>query len=463
MNPHLPPAAETDRLVWLKRLNASLSQWAATLSWGRMAALALIAMVAGSWIGEKLQLTHDKLPEIKAQRLPKASKDTASTESERACEGDEIRIGGKNGIVICEGRRVARPPAPSAPPAPPAPPAPTLPQTSTPTPAPVASAGDAAVTPSAEPAVASRPGASGPAASRPSASVRTSVGDDDGDSDANESATLQKRVIRKTLAGWVGDLISVLLIALFAYLVAAKIIFRKSAEADAKLRVATDSAEREAMQRQLVTARLKLLQAQVEPHFLFNTLAAVDYLIETDPARASVMQKTLISYLRAALPQMRQASSTLGRELKLIRAYLELLKLRIEERLEFDIKVTPELESAEFPPMVLQTLVENAIKHGIEPKPQGGRVSVLAELIDGQLRVDVVDTGVGLPNGDIFENTASGAGLGLDNIRNRLALLYPGTSRMELRPGRDGGTLVRLTIPYQREEQRTATASNDKL
>ena len=260
--------------------------------------------------------------------------------------------------------------------------------------------------------------------------MRIDIGDDD-----DNDAILRKRVIRKTLAGWVGDVLSALLVALFAYLVAAKIIFRKTAEADAKLRVATDSAEREAMQRQLVTARLKLLQAQVEPHFLFNTLAAVDYLIETDPKRASVMQKTLITYLRAVLPQMRQASSTLGRELKLIRAYLELLKLRIEERLEFDIKVSPELESAVFPPMVLQTLVENAIKHGIEPKPQGGRVSVLADVIDGQLRVDVVDTGVGLPDGDIFGTSASGAGLGLDNIRNRLALLYPGASRMELRSG----------------------------
>ena len=170
--------------------------------------------------------------------------------------------------------------------------------------------------------------------------------------------------------------------------------------------------------------------------------------------RALPSCKSLITYLRAALPQMRQASSTLGRELKLVRAYLELLKLRIEERLEFDIKVPPELESAVFPPMVLQTLVENAIKHGIEPKPQGGRVSVLAEVIDGALRVDVVDTGVGLPNGDIFSSTASGSGLGLDNIRNRLALLYPGTSRMALSSGRDGGTVVRLSIPYQREELR---------
>ena len=287
------------------------------------------------------------------------------------------------------------------------------------------------------------------------AKVRVVIGDEDDD---DEKTEVGPRTIRRTIGGWVGDVLSALLVAFFAYLIAAKIIVRKSLEADAKLRFATDSADRETMQRQLVQARLKLLQAQVEPHFLFNTLAAVDYLIETDAKRASVMQKTLIAYLRAALPQMRQESSTLGRELKLIRAYLELLKLRIEERLEFDIKVPAQLESAVFPPMVLQTLVENAIKHGIEPKPEGGRVSVLAEVVDGKLRVDVVDTGVGLPQGDIFAGSTNDTGLGLDNIRNRLAMLYPGTSRMEMRSGYEGGTLVRLTIPYQPET--TASASN---
>ena len=448
MKPPLPPSQPTDNFIWLKRINGSLSQWAATLSWGRMAALALIVMIAGSWIASKLQLSHEKEPEIRVQRLPKTKSDPAGPAQTqtpyKTCEGDEIRIGGKNGIVICEGRRTNRPPAPATPDTPPIPPLPSivLPSVS----------GDGAPV---LPAVA----ASDTAGSQTSVSPGADAADDDDEDD--ETATLRKRVIRKTLSGWVGDIFAALLVALFAYLVAAKIIFRKTAEADAKVRVATDSAEREAMQRQLVTARLKLLQAQVEPHFLFNTLAAVDYLIETDPARASVMQKTLITYLRAALPQMRQASSTLGRELKLIRAYLELLKLRIEERLDFDIRVSPELESAVFPPMVLQTLVENAIKHGIEPKPQGGRISVLAEVVDGQLRVDVVDTGVGLPNGDIFGNTGGGAGLGLDNIRNRLALLYPGTSRMELRSGHDGGTLVRLSLPYQREDERTTNSVND--
>jgi sensor histidine kinase YesM len=284
--------------------------------------------------------------------------------------------------------------------------------------------------------------------------------DDDADVDDDTRSPSAKVVIQRTFAGWLGDIFSALLIALFAYLVAAKIMVRKTAEAnaklhvaDAKVRSAEDNAEREAVERQLMQARLKLLQAQVEPHFLFNTLAAVDYLIETDPPRASVMQKTLIAYLRASLPQMRQESSTLGRELQLIRAYLALLKMRIEERLEFDIEVSPELEGAVFPPMVLQTLVENAIQHGIEPKPGGGRISVRALHEGGNLRVDVVDTGVGLPSnyngGNPQPSANGGSGLGLDNIRNRLAVLYPHTSRIELSSGYGGGTMVRLTIPYQ--------------
>ena len=422
MNPDLnPQPGQTglDRLSWLRRLNASLSEWAASLSWWRMALLALIVLIASSWIGEKLRLSHEREPAVKVSRTPKAQNEQSGVP--HRCEGDEIRIGGKDGIVICEGPHAAKASAPPVPPGP----------------------------PTREASAPASAGSLAKGSADSGAKVRVIVGDDEDDD--NDTAEVRPRTIRRTIGGWVGDVLSALLVAFFAYLIAAKIIVRKSLEADAKLRFATDSADRETMQRQLVQARLKLLQAQVEPHFLFNTLAAVDYLIETDAKRASVMQKTLIAYLRAALPQMRQESSTLGRELKLIRAYLELLKLRIEERLEFDIKVPAQLESAVFPPMVLQTLVENAIKHGIEPKPEGGRVSVMADVVDGKLRLDVFDTGVGLPEGDIFAGSTNDTGLGLDNIRNRLAMLYPGTSRMEMRSGYEGGTLVRLTIPYQWE------------
>jgi sensor histidine kinase YesM len=209
-----------------------------------------------------------------------------------------------------------------------------------------------------------------------------------------------------------------------------------------------------------VQARLQVLQAQVEPHFLFNTLGAVDYLIETDPPRAARMQKALITYLRGALPQMRQESSTLGRELHLIRSYLELIKMRIEERLEVEIAIPEDLEGAEFPPMMLQSVVENAIKHGIEPKPEGGRVSVKAGVQNGQLWVEVRDTGVGLPDGELLEGPTSGTGLGLQNLRERLAMLYPGKSRLTLCTDSPSGTSVKITIPYRPTTTQPAAAAS---
>jgi signal transduction histidine kinase len=269
----------------------------------------------------------------------------------------------------------------------------------------------------------------------------------DADADDEEVALVGRQVV--TFRGILGDLGSVLIVILFAYLTAAKIVVKKVAQADAKVRSAVDAAEREAMERQLVQARLQVLQAQVEPHFLFNTLSAVDYLIETEPPRASRMQKALINYLRGALPQMRQESSTLGRELRLIKSYLELIKMRIEDRLEVEITVPEGLESAEFPPMMLQSLVENAIKHGIEPKPEGGKVRVAAGIHNAQLWVEVSDTGVGVPDGDLLDGPTSGTGIGLQNIRERLAVLYPGKSRIMLKSDPSTGTVVRITVPYQ--------------
>jgi signal transduction histidine kinase len=212
---------------------------------------------------------------------------------------------------------------------------------------------------------------------------------------------------------------------------------------------ATLRAEGEALKRQLSDAQLKAMQAQVEPHFLFNTLASVDYLIETAPKQASKMQKSLITYLRNALPQMRQATTTLGREMQLVSAYLDILKVRMEERLEVSVVCPPELEGVEFPPMMLQTLVENAIKHGLEPKPEGGSVHVLAERIDGGerplLRVSVADTGIGLAS--TGPAPTRGTGLGLNNIRERLQMLYPGHGRLTLSRNLPSGTLAVIELP----------------
>jgi hypothetical protein len=393
-------AARHSTIAWLARLNSEVSQWAASMSWWRLIVLFLLLTIAGSIISGLLHLKHDRV-----RIVTKHDKEMTVT------------IGGKDGIRIegRNGKNIIVPPIPGVPSVPGArPPA----QTS------------------------SDPDASADASAPADASVK----DKDDDEDHDEESVIMRKVI--TARGILGDIGSALLVIFFAYLAAAKIVVRKVAQADAKVRTAVDAAERETMERQLVQARLQVLQAQVEPHFLFNTLSTVDYLIETDPARASKMQKALIVYLRGALPQMRQETSTLGREMRLIRSYLELIQMRIEERLRVEYAVPEGLESADFPPMMLQTLVENSIKHGIEPKGEGGTVRVSAGVQNAQLWVEVGDTGEGVPDGDILDGPTSGTGIGLQNIRERLAVLYPGKSRLMLRSDPATGTVVRITVPY---------------
>jgi two-component sensor histidine kinase len=241
------------------------------------------------------------------------------------------------------------------------------------------------------------------------------------------------------------------LVALLVFsLIALKVIMNTQRKAQAKVAVAEEATEREALKRQLTEARLTTMQAQVEPHFLFNTLASVDHLIETAPQRASQMQKSLIQYLRAAMPHMRDTTSNMGREAQLVRSYLEILKFRMEERLDFSVDVPAGLATAEIPPMMLLSLVENAIKHGLEPKPEGGRVDVKAEIAHGKLRVTVADTGLGYrPNNSLTRGT----GVGLANIHERLAMLYPGKAKLTVGPNQTVGTLCVLELPYRVSEQ----------
>ncbi len=218
-------------------------------------------------------------------------------------------------------------------------------------------------------------------------------------------------------------------------------------QAEVKAAKAAETAEAESLKRQVVEARMAAMQAQVEPHFLFNTLASIDHLIETDPPRASQMQKNLIALLRASMPTMREANANggrdLGRELAVIKPYLEILKVRMEERLQTEIDVPEGLMSAEFPPMMIQSLVENAIKHGLEPKAEGGSLKVKAEILHGKLAVTVADTGLG------FGRAATqGTGVGLANIRERLALLFGNKASVTVAENQPSGTVVTITVPY---------------
>lgn len=203
-------------------------------------------------------------------------------------------------------------------------------------------------------------------------------------------------------------------------------------------------AERQALARQIVEARLKLLQAQVEPHFLYNTLANVQGLIETDPPAASRMLEHLIGYFRAALPQMREQSSTLGREADLARAYLSILQMRMGKRLSFEIALPDSLRNEPFPPMMLITLLENAVKHGVEPVREGGKITVSMLHQDGTLRLSVADTGRGFPSGG-----SDAHGVGLSNLRDRLMTLYGNNARLTLEGNQPNGVVASIEIPVE--------------
>ncbi len=237
-----------------------------------------------------------------------------------------------------------------------------------------------------------------------------------------------------------------------------KTTYKSRIQAEVKAAQATEVAESESLKRQVVEARMAAMQAQVEPHFLFNTLASIDHLIETDPPRASLMQKNLIALLRASMPTLREANDgglrELGREIAVIRPYLEILKVRMEERLTPEIDVPDGLLSAQFPPMMIQTLVENAVKHGLEPKAEGGRLLVKAEIVHGKLAVTVADTGLGFGRA-----ATAGTGIGLANIRERLQLRYGSQASVTISENQPSGTRVTIAVPYQMHVQNQKVAA----
>jgi hypothetical protein len=256
---------------------------------------------------------------------------------------------------------------------------------------------------------------------------------------------LRKRITRTSLGETLPQL-AFLWIVCSALL---KASYKRQLTAQAEAAQATEVAESEQLKRQVVEARMAAMQAQVEPHFLFNTLASIDHLIETDPPRASQMQKNLIALLRASMPTMREAASNgaprdLAREMAVIRPYLEILKVRMEERLTTRIEVPDGLLSAEFPPMMIQSLVENAIKHGLEPKAEGGELAIRAEIVHGKLNVVVADTGLGFGRA-----ATAGTGVGLANIRERLQLLYGNQASVAVTENKPSGTVVTIAVPYR--------------
>jgi sensor histidine kinase YesM len=212
---------------------------------------------------------------------------------------------------------------------------------------------------------------------------------------------------------------------------------REAASIEAMQRAEIDRAD---FEREMAEARLQVLQAQIEPHFLFNTLANVRRLYDKERAAGARMLENLMRYLEVALPRMRQNESTLGGDAGLVEAFLRVQQIRMGQRLAFSIDIPERLRANTVPPMMLLTLVENAIKHGLNPSPDGGLIRIVARDEGGQMTLSVADTGVGFTPG-------SGAGTGLSNLRARLAAQFGERGSLALENNALGGVTATIALP----------------
>lgn len=194
-------------------------------------------------------------------------------------------------------------------------------------------------------------------------------------------------------------------------------------------------------EKQMLESRLKLLKAQVEPHFLFNTLTSIVSLDDTDPEKAKAMHIDFMLYLDETFNKMRSDQTTVGQEIKMIRAYLDIFKIRMGSRLTYRINVPDYLQDIVFPPMLIQPVVENAIRHGLEPQVTGGRIFISAAITGKQLSWEIADTGVGISdNADL--------GIGLGNVMDRLESLFGPEADLRVEENQPTGTKVIIEVPY---------------
>lgn len=198
------------------------------------------------------------------------------------------------------------------------------------------------------------------------------------------------------------------------------------------------------IERNATLANLRLLQAQIEPHFLFNTLANVTSLIHPAPNDAKRMLENFIQYLRGSLAASRESTTTLGREFDLMQDLLSILKIRMGDRLEVAIDLPEELRDLSLPPMLIQPMVENAIRHGLEPKIEGGCLRLSARREAGQLEIAIADTGLGFSG-------ATSSGVGLRNVRERLRALYGDGARLSIEDNAPCGTRILIHLPLETE------------
>jgi signal transduction histidine kinase len=239
-----------------------------------------------------------------------------------------------------------------------------------------------------------------------------------------------------------GSYLASLVITAVAGFVAVLYFWEREKVAELKTDAALQKGRAETVERQAAQARLAVLQAQIEPHFLFNTLANLHALIGADPARAQTMLSHLNDFLRASLSAARNDRNTLAEEFALLGDYLELLSIRMGARLAFRLDLPQELAQIQVPPMLLQPLVENAVKHGLEPKVEGGEVTVVARREGGRVVLQVADSGVGFGAA-----ATSGTKVGLAHLRERLGAIYAAAATLDVADNAQGGVSVTLSLP----------------
>jgi len=418
---------------WLHRGFDATATWVTQLSWWKFLVFAILMLIAGSILQDELFSSNPAQEDERSHSSKRKGGDSNILIDDSGIHFNPRKIRNKNSD---DGSPVAAPEAPEAPEAPASPASPETPEAPAAPAKPAKSGknGSASV-----PALPSLPGEEVHIDLPPQIGEELSNAIEEAVDDAAEQKVARYHGQAST---WFKSFITLLVLFLFG----TKALMGSKKRAEAETQTANAAAERESMQRQLSEAKMQMMQAQVEPHFLFNTLASVEHLIETDPPRAAAMQHSLIKYLRAVLPQMRDSSlfTNLGREADMVEAYLNLLKMRMEERLIVEFDVSEGLRTAAFPPMMLQSMVENAIKHGLEGKPEGGTLKVRADVAHNKLRVIVSDTGLGFG-----AKPSTGTGLGLSNIRERLKLLHGDQGQLLIAANSPSGVIVTIEVPYQ--------------
>lgn len=251
----------------------------------------------------------------------------------------------------------------------------------------------------------------------------------------------QLEELLKIVREYPAELLASLLLMMLSAAVTASILWGREKAGRLEAAYHAEQAKRGEQDKQLMQAQLRMLQAQIEPHFLFNTLASVQSLIDVSPGTAKLMLGLFNDYLRASLARTRHADGTVRQELDLLRAYLGILQIRMGDRLKYEIDCPESLLDSGLPPMLLQPLVENAVRHGLEPKVEGGTVHIRLARVGDHLEAMVRDDGLGLPA------EVHGQGVGLSNVRARLATLYGDAARLTLSANPEGGVTARLELP----------------